>query len=118
MYLCNIKYETIMKKDFFISAMAMLVLAACGSGQKQTASEETRVTREQLTFPVGDRIENPAFTGEAYLKPLIAPDLVFNFPQTNVVTFGPGAHSSWHRHGGMVVLVTGGVGLYQEEGKP
>ena len=107
-----------MKKDFFISAMAMLVLAACGSGQKQTASEETRVTREQLTFPVGDRIENPAFTGEAYLKPLIAPDLVFNFPQTNVVTFGPGAHSSWHRHGGMVVLVTDGVGLYQEEGKP
>ena len=58
-----------MKKDFFISAMAMLVLAACGSGQKQTASEETRVTREQLTFPVGDRIDNPAFTGEAYLKP-------------------------------------------------
>ena len=118
MYLCNIKYETIMKKDFFISAMAMLVLAACGSGQKQTASEETRVTREQLTFPVGDRIDNPAFTGEAYLKPLIAPDSVFNFPQTNVVTFGPGAHSSWHRHGGMVVLVTDGVGLYQEEGKP
>ena len=98
--------------------MAMLVLAACGSGQKQTASEETRVTREQLTFPVGDRIENPAFTGEAYLKPLIAPDLVFYLPKTNVVTFGPGAHSSWHRHGGMVVLVTGGVGLYQEEGKP
>ena len=44
--------------------------------------------------------------------------LVFNFPQTNVVTFAPGAHSSWHRHGGMVVQVTGGVGLYQEEGRP
>ena len=34
------------------------------------------------------------------------------------MTFAPGAHSSWHRHGGMVVLVTGGVGLYQEEGRP
>ena len=73
---------------------------------------------EQISFPIGQRIDNPAFTGEAYLKPLISVDSVFNFPQTNVVTFGPAAHSSWHRHGGMVVLVTDGVGLYQEEGKP
>ena len=107
-----------MKKDFFISAMAMLVLAACSSGQKQTASEETRVTREQLTFPVGEKIDNPAFVGETFLRPMIALDSVFNFPQTNTVTFAPGAHSSWHRHSGMVVLVTDGVGLYQEEGKP
>ena len=104
----------------------LLVLTACTTKQ-QTASEDV-VTRErlrvgeqssgmQLTFPIGDKIENPAFTGDAYLKNLIALDSVFNFPQTNVVTFAPGAHSSWHRHGGMVVLVTGGVGLYQEEDK-
>ena len=98
--------------------MALLILAACGGRKKQTASEETGVTREQLTFPVGEKIDNPAFTGEAFLRPMIALDSVFNFPQTNTVTFAPGAHSSWHRHGGMVVLVTGGVGLYQEEGKP
>ena len=30
----------------------------------------------------------------------------------------PGARSNWHSHGGMVILVTGGVGYYQEEGKP
>ena len=107
-------------------AAMMLVLTACTTKQ-QTASEYV-VTRErlrvgeqssgmQLTSPVGDKIDNPAFTGDAYLKNLIALDSVFNFPQTNVVTFAPGAHSSWHRHGGMVVLVTGGVGLYQEEDK-
>ena len=106
---------TDMKKSVFF-ALAMMMLASCGNKQ-QTASEDV-VTREQLTFPVGNKIENPAFTGDAYLKNLIALDSVFNFPQTNVVTFAPGAHSSWHRHGGMVVLVTGGVGLYQEEGKP
>lgn len=105
---------TDMKKSVFF-AFAMMLLASCGIKQ-QTASEDV-VTREQLTFPIGDKIENPAFTGDAYLKNLIALDSVFNFPQTNVVTFAPGAHSSWHRHGGMVVLVTGGVGLYQEEGK-
>ena len=49
---------------------------------------------------------------------MIQPDTVFNFHATNNITFAPGAHSTWHRHGGMVVLVTGGVGLYQEEGKP
>ncbi|MBQ8047504.1 MAG: cupin domain-containing protein [Prevotella sp.] len=76
------------------------------------------VTREDLTFPVGEKIESPAFSGDAYLQNLIANDTLFNFPQTNCVTFSPGSHSSWHRHGGMVVLVTGGVGIYQEEGKP
>ena len=104
-----------MKKTFAMMAAMMLVLTACTTKQ-QTASEDV-MTREQLTFPVGDKIDNPAFTGDAYLKNLIALDSVFNFPQTNVVTFAPGAHSSWHRHGGMVVLVTGGVGLYQEEDK-
>ena len=104
-----------MKKSVFF-ALTMMLLASCGSKQ-QTASEDV-VTREQLTFPVGEKLDNPAFTGDAYLKPLIAVDSVFKFPQTNVVTFAPGAHSSWHRHGGMVVMVTGGVGLYQEEGKP
>lgn len=106
---------TDMKKIVYF-ALSMMLLASCGRKQ-QTASEDV-VTREQLTFPIGEKIENPAFTGEAYLKNLIALDSVFNFPQTNAVTFAPGAHSSWHRHGGMVVLVTGGVGLYQEEGKP
>ena len=103
-----------MKKILFIGMIAA-ILSACGSKQ-QTA--EVGVTKEQLTFPIGDKIDNPAFTGDAYLKPLIAVDSVFKFPQTNVVTFAPGAHSSWHRHGGMVVMVTGGVGLYQEEGRP
>ena len=104
-----------MKKVIATMAAVLLGLTAC-SEQKQVATEG--VTKEQIQFPIGDRIDNPAFTGEAYLKPQIVPDTVFNFPQTNVVTFGPGAHSSWHRHGGMVVLVTDGVGLYQEEGKP
>ena len=108
-----------MKKILTMAAMmlltVMLGLTAC-SEQKQAATEG--VTKEQISFPIGERIDNPRFSGEAYLKPLISVDSVFNFPQTNVVTFGPAAHSSWHRHGGMVVLVTDGVGLYQEEGKP
>ena len=106
-----------MIKKLLLLPLSLLLLASSCSDNKPTA-EEGGVTRQQLTFPVGDRIPSPSFTGDAYLKNLIALDSVFNFPQSNVVTFAPGAHSSWHRHGGMVVLVTDGVGLYQEEGKP
>ena len=101
-------------KKLFAIIMSGLLLASCADHKQTTMG----ITKEQISFPIGQRIDNPAFTGEAYLKPLISVDSVFNFPQTNVVTFGPAAHSSWHRHGGMVVLVTDGVGLYQEEGKP
>ena len=89
-----------------------LALVACGSNQN------AGIGKEDLTFPFGNQLPSPPFTGEAYLQPLIQPDTVFNFPATNNITFAPGAHSTWHRHGGMVVMVTGGVGLYQEEGKP
>ena len=92
--------------------LSAFVLLACGSNQKADA------LKEDLTFPFGNPLPSPPFTGEAYLQPLIQPDTVFNFPATNNITFAPGAHSTWHRHGGMVVRVTGGVGLYQEEGKP
>lgn len=35
------------------------------------------------------------------------------------VTFAPGARNNWHAHKvGQVLLVTGGNGWYQEEGKP
>ena len=62
-----------MKKVFAMMAAMMLVLIACTT--KQTASEDV-VTRErlrvgeqssgmQLTFHIGDKIENPTFTGDA-----------------------------------------------------
>lgn len=92
---------------------SVLCLVACGgSGTKNTDG------KEDLSFPFGNRLPSPPFTGEAYLSSLIQNDTVFNFPAANNITFAPGAHSAWHRHGGMVVMVTGGVGLYQEEGKP
>lgn len=84
----------------------------------QAAIEAAKVSsREELTFPIGDAVSG-AFTGTAYLTPMIMNDEVYNFPQTNNVTFEPGARSYWHSHGGMILVGTGGVGYYQEEGKP
>lgn len=73
---------------------------------------------EELAFPLGQKIDSDSFTGTAYIQPMIANDDVYNFPATNNIIFEPGARSGWHSHGGMLVLVTGGVGYYQEEGKP
>ena len=49
---------------------------------------------------------------------LVSNDSSFNCPIGNV-TFEPGARNNWHKHpGGQILLVTGGKGYFQEEGKP
>lgn len=71
-----------------------------------------------MVFPLGKQLPEDAFHGEAYRNDLIETDSVFHMAKTNVITFAPYAHSNWHRHGGMDILVTAGAGIYQEEGKP
>ena len=69
-------------------------------------------------FPKGDKLSNEYFTGNAYLKPLVAKDNNNEF-SLGSVTFEPGARTNWHTHPkGQVLLVTEGQGFYQEKGKP
>ncbi|KHT64413.1 cupin [Photobacterium gaetbulicola] len=68
-------------------------------------------------FSRGDKNDGYAayFTGTSYLELLNKEGVsVFN------VTFEPGCRNYWHIHhqGGQILLVTGGHGWYQEEGKP
>ncbi|MCM3781943.1 cupin domain-containing protein [Neobacillus mesonae] len=73
-----------------------------------------------VIFPVGEKNEAYAqfFIGQSYLHTLIAD------PEVSVgvgnVTFEPGCRNNWHihRNGFQLLLVTGGEGWYQEEGKP
>lgn len=113
-----------------------LTLSACGNGgQAQTSESEAQTSdtsqeeihtpdtgivtsSDQLAFPLGQKIESDSFIGSVYISSMITPDETYNFPATNNIIFEPGARSSWHSHGGMVILVTGGVGYYQEEGRP
>ena len=68
-------------------------------------------------FAVGE--ENAAFaryfSGECYLNMLTTDGVGIG-----VVTFAPGCRNAYHVHhkGGQILLVTGGRGWYQEEGKP
>lgn len=73
---------------------------------------------ENVIFPKGEKITNDYFIGTAWLEMLVSNDSTFNCPIGNV-TFEPGARNNWHKHpGGQILLVTGGKGYYQEEGKP
>jgi quercetin dioxygenase-like cupin family protein len=76
--------------------------------------------RENGEFPLGQKNEAYAhvFTGQSYLQALAqAPDGHFGVSN---VTFEPACRNNWHAHVGgyQILLVTGGQGLYQEEGKP
>lgn len=73
--------------------------------------------KNSTIFPLGQKVTNN-FIGDAYLSMIFMDAKPLNTPIGNV-TFSPGARNSWHVHDiGQVLLVTGGEGLYQEEGKP
>jgi alkylhydroperoxidase/carboxymuconolactone decarboxylase family protein YurZ/quercetin dioxygenase-like cupin family protein len=70
-------------------------------------------------FPVGPENTGYAqyFRGKSYLAPLTK-DKRLNAPAFNV-TFEPGCRNNWHKHsGGQLLIVVGGIGYYQERGKP
>jgi quercetin dioxygenase-like cupin family protein len=82
-----------------------------------SCKEETDSAQPNI-FPKGEKITNENFTGTAYLQPLIAADSLNSISVGNV-TFEPGARSKWHSHpAGQILLVTTGVGYYQEKGQP
>ncbi len=70
-------------------------------------------------FPKGDlMVNNPNFTGKAWLKMLITENDSVDCTVGNV-TFAPGVHNNWHSHpGGQILLCISGEGRYQEKGKP
>ncbi|WP_104383294.1 cupin domain-containing protein [Sphingobacterium sp. HMA12] len=69
-------------------------------------------------FPQGEKITNGYFTGDAFLRILQEKDKNNNFALGNV-TFERGARTNWHTHPqGQVLIVTEGIGWYQEKRKP
>ena len=74
---------------------------------------------KQATAPKG-YTQAPAdyFTGTAWLKPLVTPDGITNCTVTDVL-FEPSARNYGHTHpSNQILVITEGIGYYQEEGKP
>lgn len=68
-------------------------------------------------FSKGDKVSNGNFTGDVWVSMLTSIDTANNTSVGNV-TFAPKARSNWHYHpSGQILLVTDGIGYYQEKGK-
>ena len=104
-----------MKCIFKFSILFLTILfVACNNKQLETAKEQ----KTELVFPKGDLITNNYFTGTAWLQMLLNNDSAYNTSIGNV-TFEPKARTNWHSHpGGQILIITNGVGYYQEKGKP
>jgi quercetin dioxygenase-like cupin family protein len=73
---------------------------------------------QNTIFPKGEKAPADYFTGTAWVKILVPNDPDLNCQVGNVV-FEPGARNNWHTHpGGQILLITDGIGYYQEKSKP
>ncbi|WP_241558626.1 (R)-mandelonitrile lyase [Paracnuella aquatica] len=89
----------------------VVVMAACK--QKNSMSTEN----DKSIFPKGEKASADYFTGTAWVKNLVPDDTTYNTIISDVV-FEPGARNNWHKHpSGQILIVTAGVGYYQEKEK-
>ena len=73
---------------------------------------------QNAIFPRGEKAPADYFTGTAWVKMLLPNNTQLNCQIGNVI-FEPGARNNWHKHpGGQILIVTDGIGYYQEKGKP
>jgi quercetin dioxygenase-like cupin family protein len=93
-----------------------LMTASCNSNDKNIEKMDKKNTTS--LFPKGDQLPKDWFTGEAFLSPLVSKDKNNEF-SAGAVTFEIGARTNWHTHPkGQVLIVTEGLGFYQEKGHP
>lgn len=69
-------------------------------------------------FPIGEIATVDNHTGTIWLKELNGADSIFSY-SIAMATFAAGAKLDWHIHpAGQILLITEGIGYYQEKGKP
>lgn len=95
---------------------ALLANAADAAAAPDTQAAGQRVAAAGSQPSAAGPAEN--FTGRVRVDPLFAADTAIATSGA-YVTFEPGARSAWHTHpAGQRLVVTAGVGLTQEWGKP
>jgi len=120
--------QTALRKERSMKPIATALLAT-GLSTLASAEPAPAAAAASAVLPAAQRIAaagsqhamaGPAqfFTGRARIDPLYAANDQVNASGA-YVTFEPGARSAWHTHPkGQYLVVTGGVGLTQEWGKP
>lgn len=102
-------------KSLFIIAITSVALLTISCRENQSNKEGSQL---QAIFPKGELGPAEHFTGRAWNVGLVNDDTVYNTVIGNVY-FEPGARSNWHTHpAGQILIITDGVGYYQEKGQP
>lgn len=97
-------------KHVVILLLSVLLLSSC-------CTKSTLERGKTYIFPKGEKVTNNNFTGNVWLKMLGQDEQLLTIRIGNV-TFEPGARTKWHLHpGGQIILVTEGIGYYQEKGQ-
>jgi quercetin dioxygenase-like cupin family protein len=95
-----------MKATKYIKFIVLMLLA------------DRSIAQDSPLFAKGEKSPNVHHVGNVWLTELNAPDSVFAYG-TSVAIFDAGARLDWHTHpGGQILIITDGVGYYQEKGKP
>ena len=96
---------TFMKKAIYLTISLLVIVIT------QVAAQD------QSIFPLGEKAQNVNHIGDVWLSELNKPDSIIN-SQISHAVFGPNAKLNWHSHsGGQILLITDGIGYYQEKGK-
>jgi quercetin dioxygenase-like cupin family protein len=102
-------------KALFIIVFASLSLLTIGCMENKSEKESGEL---QAIFPKGELGPAENFTGKVWNIGLVANDTIYNTVVGNVY-FERGARSNWHIHpSGQILIITDGVGFYQEKGQP
>jgi quercetin dioxygenase-like cupin family protein len=102
-------------KTTFLAILALITLTII-----EVKAQTVKKTSEDqnLIFPKGQKAPAANFTGTVWVSMLVTNDSTFHCSIGNV-TFEPGARSNWHSHpAGQILLITDGLGYYQEKGQP
>ena len=76
------------------------------------------VAQDAPIFLKGEKAANVHHTGNVWLQELVKADSILDC-HVSVATFDAGARLDWHIHpGGQILLITEGIGYYQEKGQP
>lgn len=98
--------------------IAFAFVAFLNVGCKEQTNKNTNQESLETIFPKGELGPAEHFTGKAWNIGLVADDTMYNTVIGNVY-FEPGARSNWHSHpAGQILIITDGVGYYQEKGQP
>lgn len=105
----------IVKFNWILILIVGMCLGSCALFQRKSTDASCLPS---AVFPKGEIIKTSHFTGRVWLHSLFKNDTTYNI-YAGSVHFEPGARTHWHFHpGGQILLVTSGIGLYQEKGQP